>query len=651
MKDGLRMYLWIIVFLLVASCSPEQARRPDLPEVNLTYQEERRPCADRQPLRQALYGDLHVHTSFSFDAGAYGNVLTPRDAYRFARGEAVSLPPLDDEGRGSRMAQIAQPLDFLAVTDHGDLMGEVALCTRPGSAVYDLPRCAAYRDSEGGGAFGFGVMMASLEPVRDPALCGEDGQRCLDAAAQRWGLIQDAAETSYDRTESCELTTFVGYEYTNTRAVSNLHRNVIFRNANVPRLPVTYYEARRPVDLWRGLRDACDSNEGCDVMVLPHNSNLSNGHLFIPTYPDVTTPEEEAEIASLRQEMEPVVEMFQHKGDSECRNGFPGQADDPLCAFEKLRPSEDTICPENEPGGGGMRLTGCVHKLDFVRNVFLEGLKERRRLGVNPYRLGVIGSTDTHNGTPGHVTIDGFPGHIGIADDTAAERLGEGNITHDGVINNPGGLAGVWAVENSRDAIFEAMRRRETFATSGVRIQPRLFGGWSYPEALCDDPDRLAHGYAGGVPMGGSLPKNIGTDAPTLLVMAAADDHALATPLEQIQIVKGWLNTDGEAQWRIYVAAGTSESLEEETAGSCEPPSGGERSLCTVWQDPEFNPHHPAFYYTRVVERPTCRWSTRECMSLPMNERQMTCVDASLHTRVRQRAWTSPIWYYPDTTH
>ncbi len=644
----MKIKLWIMMVCSLLGCAPEQTRRPQLPIVDLTYQEDRSECADRTPLRKALFGDLHVHTSFSFDAGAYGNVLTPSDAYSFARGNAVGLPPLDDEGRGTRMVRIATPLDFIAVTDHGDLLGEVSLCTSPGSPVYDTPRCAAYRDPEGGGAFGFGVLMAALDPARDPALCGEDGQRCLDAAAVRWRRMQEAAEQAYARSKSCSLTTFVGYEYTNTRAVSNLHRNVIFRNKNVPDLPVTYYEAKRPVDLWRGLNRACTPGDNCDVLVLPHNSNLSNGNLFIPTYPNASSPEEEAELASLRASMEPVVEMFQHKGDSECRNGFPNTPDDPLCTFEKLRVPGDTICPDDQPGGGGMRLTGCVHKLDFIRNVFLEGLKEEQRIGVNPYRLGMIGSTDTHNGTPGNVSGPDFPGHVGVTDDTSLERLGSGNITHDGVINNPGGLAGVWAFENSRDAIFDAIRRRETFATSGVRVSPRFFGGWSYPEALCDDPDRLAHGYADGVPMGGILSGAREGQSPIFMVSAALEQAERTFGLEQIQVIKGWLTKDGQAGLKIYTVAGSGALDGVETANTCEPLDGGQPSLCSVWQDPDFDPSARAFYYVRVLERPSCRWSTLECLKLSESERPDACQDPSSHERVRQRAWTSPIWYRPD---
>ena len=299
-------------------------------------------------------------------------------------------------------------------------------------------------------------------------------------------------------------------------------------------------------------------------MSLPHNSNLSNGQLFYPRYPEAESVQDQREQAALRNRFEPVIEMFQHKGDSECRNGFENQEADPFCSFEKLRPQGDGICPFDEPGGGGMRLTGCVHPLDFVRGILMQGLREADRLGVNPYRLGFIGSTDTHNGTPGHVPSDDFPGHIGIVDDTPVERLGEGNLTHDGVVNNPGGLAGVWAVENSRDAIFEAFRRRETFATSGPRLRPRFFAADALPDGLCEQDDRVLMAYEAGVPMGGELRLEVG-DTPHFFVEATADQ----VPLDRIQIIKGWVNTDGQSQYRVYDVAGEDGPPTDVEAGDC----------------------------------------------------------------------------------
>lgn len=641
---------WLVCLtVLIAACEdePKSPTLPPLPVIDLTYSETRDPCEDRTPLRKALFGDLHVHTRLSFDAGAYGNLLHPADAYAFARGAEVDLPVLHDGVRTTQKTQIDRPLDFLAVTDHGDLLGEVARCTDPLSPVYDLRRCVEYRHESGSGSYDFGVMLATQEPERDPTICGVDQRACDGEAAARWAELRQAADDAYDRTGACELTAFVGYEYTNTRGISNLHRNVIFRNNMVPTRPVSFFEAPDPIDLWRELDAQCiQSDDGCDVLVLPHNSNLSNGHLFFPTYRGAETLEEEADIARLRARMEPVVEIFQHKGDSECRNGFPGIEDDPACTFEKLRYPGDVVCAEETPGFGGMRLTGCVHRLDFVRNALLTGLAEATRLGVNPYRLGFIGSTDTHNGTPGHVATDGFPGHVGIVDGHPGGRLGPGNATHDGIINNPGGLAGVWAVENSRDAVFNAIRRGETFATSGPRMTPRLFGGWAFEEGLCDNPHRLRHGYAEGVPSGGRLGERPAEGTPRLFVETHKDPMGIG--LQRVQVVKGWVNADGSLEHRVYDVAGDATAGADYDSDSCAEPTAGVDRLCAVWSDPDFDPSLRAFYYTRTLAVPACRWSHRECSTLPEADRPVGCESTEVEKMVQHRAWASPIWYVPS---
>lgn len=629
--------------VLLAALSPS-CGGPGAPEgAEPTYTEEREVCADRNPHRNAYYGDFHVHGAYSFDARNYESTVTPEQVYAFARGESVQLGPLDAQGVGTREVSLDRPLDFLSATEHSDFLGEINICTTPGAPGNDSAICDAYRGGDPDAAFDFGVMLAQENPTRSADLCGEDGTGCESYAQERWELMQDAAESAYDRTASCELTTFVGYEYTNTFQVSNLHRNVIFRNAEVPIRPVTTFEANTPLALWQQLDEQCTQADGdCDVVVLPHNSNLSNGRLFDPEWFEEHTddPAEEAELIALRARMEPVVEVFQHKGDSECRNGY-GDPEDPACSFEKLRPADDDLC-NGELGGGGMRLWGCSHKLDFVRNVLKEGLAEERRAGFNPYRLGFIGSTDTHNGTPGLTRTIDFPGHVGTVDDTPAKRLGDGTITHDAFINNPGGLAGVWAVENSRDAIFEAFQRRETFATSGPRIPVRMFAGYQIPEDLCDRDDRVEKAYAGGVPMGGVLETK--NRAPRIALWADADTGTERQPgvgLAKLQIVKGWVDGSGTHEQVIdVIEAGSSGALDEAT---CEA-SGGDAQLCTVWEDPDWDPDKPTFYYARALEVPTCRWSTRECAAFADADRPPRCDSGTVEEHVQQRSWGSPIW-------
>lgn len=623
--------------LLLPAC---EIQPPAAPE----YREQREACADTDPLRRVLWGDLHVHTSYSFDAVSYGNRLSPDDAHRFARGEPVQLPPLDENGVGTRTVQLDRPLDFVAVTDHGEFLGEVSICFTPGMDGYDSETCQDFRSDDSNGALDFGLLLAVADPVRFADVCGADGQRCRDAARPRWQAMQAAAEAYYDRTSQCSFTSFPAYEYTNTEEVSNLHRNVVFGHEVVPEIPRTHMDSPTPLALWQGLQGDCEAaGDGCDVIVLPHNSNLSNGRLFVPDYPGAFSDEDQRGIAQLRAQMEPVVEVFQHKGDSECSRSF---SDDPWCGFEKLRGESDPECGE-DVGSGGMRLWGCSHRLDFVRAVLGEGLSEERRLGVNPYQLGFIGSTDTHNGTPGLVDSYEFPGHVGLVDDTDAKRLAEGTVTHDAIVNNPGGLAAVWSHENSRDAIFAALRRREVYATSGPRIELRFFGGHDLSPDLCAQAAPVAAADAVAQPMGTTL---AASSAPSFFVHANQDpgtEGKPGTPLQQLQVVKVWLDAQGEHREQVLTVAGESNSQASVDSLTCVPTGAGAESLCGQWQDPDYDPTLPAIYYARVLENPTCRWSARQCLHFEESERPERCDDGSVPATVQQRAWSSPIWVMP----
>ncbi len=606
------------------------------------YLEQREPCAERDPLRKLLFGDLHVHTELSFDAYSYGNRLSPDEAYRFARGESVLLPPLDETGVPTRSVRLDRPLDFVAVTDHGEFLGEVSICTRPELEGYDSQTCRDFRSEESNGAFDFGFLLSEESPRRFVDLCGEDGAHCRQAALPRWQQLQRVAEQHYDRSSACSFTSFPAYEYSNTREVSNLHRNVIFAHEVVPELPRSYMESPSPLQLWQGLeRDCAEAGPGCDVLVLPHNSNLSNGALFVPDYPGAFSAAEQRDIAALRARMEPVVELFQHKGDSECSPRF--SPSDPQCGFEKLRPVADAECGE-EPGSGGMRLWGCSHRLDFVRAVLGEGLAEQQRLGVNPYPLGFIGSTDTHNGTPGMVDSFDFPGHVGSVDDSDEQRLAEGTVTHDAIINNPGGLAAVWAEENSRDAIFAALRRREVYATSGPRISLRFFAGGALPGDLCSREDGLAVADQMGSPMGAT----IAVDGPPRFFIQAFQDPGTSgkpgTPLAQLEVVKVWRDESGNHREQVIAVAGDPVDPVSGAPTSCAVTPAGAASLCAVWQDPDYDPQLPALYYARVLEQPSCRWSTWQCDRFTDLERPPRCDDGSVPATVQQRAWSSPIW-------
>lgn len=620
-------------------------------------------CRRRNPLREPFFGDLHVHTALSFDAATWGTRARPADAYRFARGEPVDLPPYDAQGRATRSARLARPLDFAAVTDHSEFLAETDLCTTPGSAVYDTRTCREQRETRFVAAIDYALPLSSRAPVR-PMIC-RDGNESLCAARARtvWGETQQAAEEAYDRSDACAFTTFVGYEWTGSPGGNNLHRNVIFRSAQVPAIPASYIEEPTPERLWSALeRDCLAANIGCDVLAIPHNSNQSAGLMFA-TRRDDGAPLDRA-AAERRARMEPLVEVYQHKGASEC---IPGAADllgseDEACGFEQLT-GRPCVGPNDPPGCTprcattpmGIGLAGtCVEPSDFVRPALRRGLAEFLRVGADPFHLGFIGSTDTHNATPGLVDEHPWPGHAGRGDDTP-----EGRFTPEGMgrpitirLNSPGGLAVLWAEENTRDALFAAMRRREAYATSGPRIVARFFGGWSFDAGLCGAQDLAAQGYARGVPMGSDLPpRPADATAPSFVLSALRD--AMGAPLQRMEIVKGWADATGTHE-RVYRVDGEARGATVDPATCTPRGTPGAASRCAVWRDPDFDPGAPAFWYARVLEDPTCRWSRRvcnelrvDCARVPSDSPLRACCDGSLPDAIQERAWTSPIWYLP----
>jgi Protein of unknown function (DUF3604) len=629
------MWRWLrcVACLLLASVLESTAA--------VQYTEERQPCASREPTMQPFFGDLHVHTRYSLDASTQGTRTTPEQAYRFARGEKIGIQPWTGSGESVRAMQLQRPLDFAMVSDHAELFGEVQMCTTPGAEGYRSWECWVFRNWHWGAYYLFNFM-SSMQAAH-LGLCGEDDQICKRAAAGPWTDMQQAAEQHYDRSSDCAFTTFVGYEWTGMQPDSggNLHRNVVFRNAAVPALPITFIDEPRAEYLWRRLDEQCNrAGGGCDSLAIPHNSNLSAGYMFNGKRDDGS--EMTADYARLRLRFEPLMEIVQKGGASECFFSA-ALASDELCAFEQ-QPIDNLAGFNNPPDP----YTG------FARKVLADGMLLQRGLASNPYRLGFVGSTDTHLGAAGAVEESGYIGH-GDAGVPARDSIPPG--LPDLLSNNPGGLAVLWAQENSRDALFEAMRRREAYATSGPRIVSRFFGGWNFPQDLCARQDRIAQAYDAGVPMGGELkPGSVGR--PTFLVVANQDSGTagkLGLPLQRVQIVKGWLTPGGEFRERVFEVAGDARGAATVDSDTCAMTGDGFSELCAVWTDESFQAGEQAYYYSRVLENPSCRWSQRICV-----ERGVDCVRPDTigegleaccspqHQRViQERAWSSPIWYTP----
>lgn len=595
--------------------------------------------------RRAFFGELHLHTTMSFDAWTFGTKVTPDQAYKFARGETVMVPAVQvakQQGRDARAlvpARRAWPLDFTAVTDHSEYLGAVAQLDDPNSA---------FSQSKIGKALSAGGMQAfyaAVQAVSGKTTGATPDLKAAAEAANGWAVEIKAANDNY---RPGKFTTFIGYEWSASPGNGvHMHRNVIFNSDHAPK-PFTAVDSNEPEALWKYLGSV--RKQGIDVLAIPHNSNLSDGHDFDWNMSN-GRPIDEA-YALERILNEPLVEISQTKGTSETTPQL--SPSDEFADFEIM---DRVYKGETEAHQHG----------SYVREGFGRGLVIQSKIGKNPFKMGVVGASDIHNGlstsdenayASGVSGLD--PKTMALSPTAARSALGSepvavrpnGQRENDPIQFSSAALTGVWAEENNRNAIFAALKRKETFATSGTRIRLRMFGGWSFQPAMLRNTGWVKTAYTQGAPMGGDLPaKPARTDAPRFIIQAMKDPSG--ANLDRVQVIKVWL-ADGDYKEKVFNVALSGGRKADPKSGKAAPVGNtvdletgryansiGATILSTVWKDPEFDPKAPAVYYARVLEIPTPRWSTLLAIAnrLPLPK--------NAASTIQERAWSSPIWFTP----
>ncbi|MBB83311.1 MAG: hypothetical protein CL931_05805 [Deltaproteobacteria bacterium] len=590
------------------------------------------PHADRSIPDRVFFGDTHLHTTNSPDAYLFGVQLSPDEAYRFAKGERVTsthgLP-----------VRLIEPLDFLVVSDHMEYLGlmprlfggdERVLATEYGRMLYDKANAG-----EGGFYEAAMILIADLAS-------NERKMRVPELENAIWRAV---AETADRHDQPGRFTAFTGFEWTSMIEGDNLHRIVIYRGGaetTASRTPVSSLDSPDPEDLWKFMAEY-EAETGDAILAIPHNGNLSNGQMFDTKRLDGSAFD--TAYARERLRWEPLMEVTQIKGDGET-HPFLSPNDE----FADYETWDDSNLGGTAPKQDSM-LAG-----EYARSALRRGLEIEAEAGVNPYRFGMIGSTDSHTALATSREENFFGKHSGMEPSAtrmtdALAKVGDNAVF--GWQQVASGLAAVWAEENTRDALFDAMRRKETYATTGTRMRVRLFAGYDFEEADLDRPDWATHGYARGVPMGGGLERASGFAKPAFLVRAWRDPNG--ANLDRVQIVKGWLDDDGESRERVYDAALSDGRVVGDDGKA--PPIGntvdlasasfensiGATMLEAFWADPDFDRDQRAFYYVRVLEIPTPRWSTLDARAFGVD------VPDGVERTTQERAYTSPVWYDPES--
>ena len=615
----------------------------------------------RNPERTAYFGDLHVHTKYSFDAYAFGTLASPSDAYRFAKGEAIKHPAGFD-------LQLREPLDFYGVTDHGFFMGVSPVAADTNSDFSKYPFAEVLHDLNAQDNMdrwstldrmrSFAVARAIAAAIVDGTL---DPEEPLAITRSAWADSINAAD---EHNDPGNFTTFVAYEYSITADDNgSLHRNVIFENSDrVPEVPFSRMHSLNVEDLWDWMDTLREA--GIESLAIPHNSNKSNGHMF--KLEDWAGDPFDDEYAVQRIRNEPLVDITQIKGTSETHPALSSR--DEWAGFELV----------STRGVGMGQPVASKPEGSYVRQALRQGMALEARGISNPFAFGFIGSSDTHTGTSQNDEAN-FISKLGVLSADAdlrgsvpvsflesvmigmlpgqsvAEVDGENYLGSQTTEFGASGLAAVWAEENTRESIYGALRRKETFATSGPRMRLRFFAGYGLPDNLLEATDGVARAYAMGVTMGADLaPDPDGTDrSPQFAMWAQAD--ANSAPLQRLQIIKGWVDADGETHEAVIDVACAGGAQIDLATNRCPDNDAtvnlsdcsysartGSSELRVVWTDPNFNATERAFYYTRVLENPTCRWNTWDAIRAGTNPRP------DLAATLQERAWSSPIQYIPN---
>jgi len=600
------------------------------------------PYAGRNYPTRVLWGDTHLHTSYSMDAGAFGARLGPEDAYRFARGEELTA------SSGPRV-RLSRPLDFLVVADHSDNMGFFPKLFAGDPAMLADPTGKKWYDMVQAG--GDQAVKAALEVIDSfskntfpKALASLPGSEAYRSA---WDSTVKAAEKYND---PGRFTAFIGFEWTSNTGGNNLHRVVVYRDDASrggqlePYTTLKPFGSDNPRDLWKWMA-GYEGKTGGRLLAIAHNGNLSNGIMF-PLVESFTGKPVDREYVETRAKWEPLYEATQIKGDGE--------------AHPFLSPNDEFADYETwDKFNLNMSVpkTNDMLQYEYARSALKLGLKLEKELGTNPYKFGMIGSTDSHTGLTAVEEENFFGKHSGV--EPSPKRWEHpvgcfGKACVFGWEQAASGYAGVWAIENTREAIFDAMMRRETYATTGPRITVRFFGGWEFAAQDAQTRSPAATGYSKGVPMGGDLRKAPAGKTPSFLVAALKDP--LSGNLDRVQVVKGWMDAKGDLQEKAYDVAWSDAATRKPDAKTGKlPPVGstvdvasatwtntiGDPELIAVWRDPDFDPALRAFYYARVIEIPTPRWTAYDALRFGVK------IDPKVPMATQERAYTSPIWYTP----